>query len=70
MGVGGLRIKRDQRWDARRSVLTTVTLTKTASVKFKTVQKYADKWTAPKGGYKERAPNRVNKGKACRKRAK
>lgn len=36
--------------------------------KFKTVQKYADKWTAPKGSYKERALNKVNKGKACRKK--
>lgn len=49
MGDGGLRIKRDQRWDTRKSVLTITTLTGIASVKFKTVQKYADKWTAPKG---------------------
>lgn len=40
-----------------------ITLTGTATVKFKTVKRYADKWTAPKGSYKERAPNK-EKGKS------
>lgn len=44
-------------------MLKMITLTGTATVKFKTVKRYADKWTAPKGSYKERAPNK-EKGKS------
>lgn len=45
-------------------MLKMITLTETATVKFKTVQKYADKWTAPEGSYKQRTPNKENEGES------